>query len=138
MTSQLTLGAWEIVYKPSGSNSVSPYLLVDDAGAAIEFMKTVFDAVDDAAAFVGDDGRVMHAEVRIDDSVVMLGKANDAWPAVLCLVHVYVPDVDATYKRALHAGAESVHEPMKADDEDKRGGVRDRLGTTWWIATKVE
>lgn len=53
-------------------------------------------------------------------------------------VHVYVPDVDATYARALAAGAESVQEPVKKDDPDKRGGVKDLGGTTWWIATKVE
>jgi PhnB protein len=52
-------------------------------------------------------------------------------------VHVYVRDVDATYRRALEAGATSVQEPRKKDDEDKRGGVKDAGGTTWWIATKV-
>jgi uncharacterized glyoxalase superfamily protein PhnB len=53
-------------------------------------------------------------------------------------VHVYVPDVDATFRLALEAGAVSVQVPVKKDDEDKRGGVRDPGGTTWWIATKVE
>lgn len=53
-------------------------------------------------------------------------------------VHVYVQDVDATYQRALEAGAVSVQEPVRKDDEDKRGGVRDEGGTTWWIATRME
>ena len=53
-------------------------------------------------------------------------------------VHVYVKDVDETYKRALEAGAVSVQAPVKKDDEDKRGGVKDAGGTMWWIATKVE
>ena len=53
-------------------------------------------------------------------------------------VHVYVHDVDATYRRALAAGAASVQEPIqRPNDEDKRGGVKDPFGTTWWIATKV-
>jgi uncharacterized glyoxalase superfamily protein PhnB len=52
-------------------------------------------------------------------------------------VHVYVRDVDATYRRALEAGATSVQEPVQKGDPDKRGGVKDAGGTTWWIATKV-
>jgi PhnB protein len=60
------------------------------------------------------------------------------WPPIQAYVHIYVPDVDATYRRALDAGAVSVQEPVKKEDEDKRGGVKDAGGTTWWIATKVE
>ena len=61
-------------------------------------------------------------------------------PQMLVLVTsgVYVKDVDATYRRALDAGAVSIQEPVKKQDEDKRGGVKDGGGTTWWIATKVE
>jgi uncharacterized glyoxalase superfamily protein PhnB len=51
---------------------------------------------------------------------------------------VYVANVDATYKRALAAGATSVQAPAKGDDADKRGGVKDAGGTTWWIATKID
>jgi uncharacterized glyoxalase superfamily protein PhnB len=88
--------------------------------------------------FPDPDGRLMHAEVRLDDTVIMLGDASPPqWPAVPAHVHVYVPDVDAVYKKALAAGATSVQEPVKKQDEDKRGGVQDAGGTTWWIATKV-
>ena len=80
----------------------------------------------------------MHAEVRIGDSVVMIADSAEGWPAVPSHVHVYVPDVAATYRLALDAGAASVQEPLKKEDADKRGGVKDTGGTTWWIATKVE
>jgi uncharacterized glyoxalase superfamily protein PhnB len=80
----------------------------------------------------------MHAEVRINDTVVMLADGGPGWPPIPAYVHVYVPDVDATYRRALEMGATSVQEPVKKDDEDKHGGVKDAGGTTWWIATKVE
>lgn len=125
-------------YKPNNYNSVSPYLLVAGADATIEFLKRVFSAVE-LRRFPDDAGKVMHAEVRIDDTVVMLADppAPDRTP-VPSHVHVYVEDVDATYHRALEAGAVSVQEPVKKQDEDKRGGVRDPGGTTWWIATKVE
>jgi uncharacterized glyoxalase superfamily protein PhnB len=124
-------------FKPDGYNSVSPYLIVDGAGSAIEFLTRVFDAIE-LRRFPGEGGRVMHAEVRLDDTVIMIADCMEGWPAVASHVHIYVPDVDATYQRALEAGAISVQEPVKKDDEDKRGGVKDASGTTWWIGTKVE
>ena len=80
----------------------------------------------------------MHAEVRIGDSVVMIADGNEGWPPIGAHVYLYVPDVDDTYRRALAAGAESVQEPVRKDDEDRRGGVKDPGGTTWWIATREE
>lgn len=80
----------------------------------------------------------MHAEVRIDDTVVMIADGGEGWPPVPSCGHIYVADVDATYKRAPEAGAASVQEPVKKEDEDMRGGVKDAGGATWWIATQVE
>lgn len=125
-------------HKPESYSAVSPYLVVGDAAATIDFLREVFGAVE-LRRFPDDAGRLMHAEVRIDDTVIMLADAAPPeWPAVPSYVHVYVEDVDETYRRALEAGAESVQEPVKKEDEDRRGGVRDAGGTTWWIATKVE
>jgi PhnB protein len=124
-------------FKPDGYNSVSPYLIVKGASAAIDFLCGAFGAVE-IRRFAGDDGKLMHAEVRIDDSVLMLADGADGWPPLPAYVHIYVKDVDASYQQALKAGAESVQEPMKKDDADKRGGVKDASGITWWIATKVE
>lgn len=124
-------------YKPAGHTSVSPYLVVHGAAGTIDFLTRVFDGIE-LARYPSPDGRIMHAEVRIDDTVVML--ADDAppeWSAVPAHVHVYVADVDATYRRALDAGAVSVQAPIKKDDADKRGGVQDPGGTTWWIGTRV-
>jgi uncharacterized glyoxalase superfamily protein PhnB len=68
----------------------------------------------------------------------MIADAAESWPPVPSHVHVYVADVDTTYRRALEAGATSVQEPAKKEDPDRRGGVKDAGGTTWWIGTKVE
>ncbi|MBI5666978.1 MAG: VOC family protein [Chloroflexi bacterium] len=125
------------MYKPGNYNSVSPYLIVNNAARTIDFLKRVFDAVE-LRRFPDANGKIIHAEVRIDDTVVMLADSNENWPSCPANVHVYVSDVDATYNRALEAGAESVQAPVKKEDEDKRGGVKDAGGTTWWIATKVE
>src|SRR5262249_40693025 len=124
-------------YKPNNYNTVSPYLIVDGASATIEFLKRVFGATE-LQRFPDAAGKLMHAEVRIEDTVVMLADGGEGWPPVPSHVHVYVNDVDATYQQALAAGATSVQEPVKKGDPDKRGGVKDAGGTTWWIATKAE
>jgi uncharacterized glyoxalase superfamily protein PhnB len=124
-------------HKPEGYTTVAPYLIVDGAAKTIEFLSRIFGAKE-LRRFAGPDGRLMHAEVRIDDTVVMLADGAAGWPPIPSHVHIYVADVDAIYKRALEAGATSVQAPVKKDDPDKRGGVKDSGGTTWWIATKVE
>ena len=122
--------------KPEGYPSVAPYLIVDDAAATIEFLKAAFDAVE-LRRFDDESGGIRHAEVRIDDSVVMLADQVEGWPSSPAHVHVYVPEVDLSYQRALAAGAAPVQEPEQKGDEDKRGGVKDSGGTTWWIATRI-
>lgn len=124
-------------HKPQGYTSVSPYLIVDGASQTINFLVRVFDAIE-LRRFPDPTGKIMHAEVRIDDTVVMIADSGEGWPPNSSNVHIYVPDVEATYRRALEAGAVSVQEPVKKDDADKRGGVKDAGGTTWWIATQVE
>jgi uncharacterized glyoxalase superfamily protein PhnB len=124
-------------YKPADYTSVSPYLIVSGARESIEFVQRVFGA-QELRRFANGEGRIVHAEVRIDDSVIMIAdEVPPEWPAVPAHVHLYVSDVDAAYRRAIEAGATSVQEPVQKQDEDKRGGVRDAGGTTWWIATRV-
>jgi uncharacterized glyoxalase superfamily protein PhnB len=122
------------LYKPADYPVVSPYLIVTDAAATIGFMVEVLGGAE-LCRFPGENGRIMHAAVRIGDSVVMLADGADAWPPYPGQVHVYVADVDDTYRRALAFGAESLMEPVRKGDPDKRGGVRDAGGTSWWIAT---
>ena len=124
-------------YKPDNYPSVAPYLIVNGASATIDFLTRALGAVE-LRRFPDEDGKLRHAEVRIDDTVIMLADSTDGYPPVPAMVHVYVRDVDATYQRALDAGATSVQVPVKKDDADKRGGVKDAGGTTWWIATQVE
>jgi PhnB protein len=106
-------------------------------GQGHKFLQAVF-AGKVLRAFPDAQGRLMHAEVRVDDTVIMVADAAPEWPPVPAYVHIYVQDVDDTYARAIAHGAASVQVPVKKDDEDKRGGVKDTGGTTWWIATRVE
>ncbi|MCE9567198.1 MAG: VOC family protein [Planctomycetes bacterium] len=124
-------------FKPSGYTTVSPYLIVDGAARTIEFLVRALGAAE-IRRFADDAGTIRHSEVRIGDSVVMISDCAGGWPPIPAHVHVYVEDVDATFQLALAAGASAVQEPVKKGDADKRGGVTDAGGTTWWIATKVE
>jgi uncharacterized glyoxalase superfamily protein PhnB len=111
-------------------------MMADGAQRVIDFMKQTFDA-EELRRYDNADGTIMHAEVRIDDTVLMLADGGGKYPASPVSLHVYVPDVDETYGRALTAGAMSVQEPQQKDDPDRRGGVKDPAGNTWWIATQV-
>lgn len=119
---------------PEGYHSVSPYLLASDVSGLIDFLKATFDATE-VERHHRPDGSIGHAEVRIGDSIVMMGGTPETSPVHL---HVYVADVDETYARALRAGATSVHEPSLQYYGDRMGGITDPLGNTWWIATHVE
>jgi PhnB protein len=123
-------------YKPAGYTSVAPYLIAAGAQQVIDFLKQAFGATE-LRRYDTEDGEIIHAEVRVDDTVIMLGEAGAEWPAVPTHMHVYVPDVHAAYRKCLAAGARPVQEPKQNDgDPDTRGGVMDSAGNTWWIATQ--
>ena len=123
--------------KPAGYNSVSVYVMAEGIGRVVEFLKQTFDATE-LRRYDKPDGSIMHIEVRIDDTVVMLADADGTWPAFPVWLHVYVDDVDQTYRRALAAGGVSIQEPTQREgDPDRRGGVKDPAGNTWWIATQA-
>lgn len=123
-------------FKPEGYSSVAVYVMADGAQRVIDFLKQAFDA-EELRRTDNPDGSIMHAEIRVDDTVVMLADAGGNFPAFPSWLHVYVPDVDTTYRRALDAGGVSVQEPQQQGDPDRRAGVQDPAGNTWWIATQV-
>ena len=121
------------MYKPSGYTSLSPYLIVADIGAALAFIKAAFGA---EPLFIHrrPDGGIGHVELRIDDSILMLGQSDQGASAHL---HVYVPDVDATFAKAKAAGGSVVQEVGEKGDGDRRGGIADPTGTVWWLSTAL-
>ncbi len=123
---------------PEGFHSVTPCLFVPRVARLIEFLKAAFGAVQTHPTMSRPDGTVMHAELRIGDSPLMLGEPRDEYgpmPTSLCL---YVEDCDAAYRRALEAGGTSVMEPADQFYGDRNAGVRDPSGNLWWIATHKE
>lgn len=115
----------------AGFHSLTPYLHVSNAAAQIEFLKRVFGA-EELGRYPAPDGKIMHAEVRIGDSMVEMGEPPE--PKGMA-IHIYVPDVDAAYQRALEAGAASLGEPADHEYGERGAGVRDAEGNFWYLAT---
>jgi uncharacterized glyoxalase superfamily protein PhnB len=122
---------------PDGYHSVTPYLVVKDGDKMLQFLQRGLGA-ELSGRHDLPNGRLMHAEVRIGDSPVMIGEAGDAHPPMPCMLYLYVRDCDAAYERALAAGAQSVREPADQFYGDRSGGVVDPEGNQWWFGTHVE
>lgn len=130
---------------PTGFRNVTPYLFIKNAARAIDYYKNVFGATE-RMRMPGSNGRVMHAELQIGDSIVMLADENpsagikspETVGGASSSLHIYVEDVDATTKKAVQEGARLVR-PVK--DEfygDRSGTIVDPFGHMWSIATHIE
>ena len=114
---------------PEGWHTVTPRITVRRAAELVEFLRRVFDAA-------GEFGRDRPSEVRIGDSILMVSDAGAHEPRTAFL-YVYVRDADATYRRALDAGARSLEAPAETPYGDRRGMVEDAWGNIWQIATRL-
>ncbi len=122
---------------PKGYHTVTPYLVVESAAKLIEFLKNAFDAKE-KEQMTRPDGTIGHAEVKICDSIVMMGDAMGDHKTQPGILYLYVKNTDAFYKRALAAGAISVMEPQDMFWGDRNAGVKDSFGNQWWISTHKE
>lgn len=131
-------------FKPEPYHTITPSIVVHDAAAAIAFYKQAFGA-EELVRMPTDEGKIMHAEIRIGDSVVMLSDEFDfgvSSPKTLkgttASLMIYVPDVDEVIRTAEAAGAKVI---MPAQDMfwgDRFGRVADPFGHDWSIATHIE
>jgi uncharacterized glyoxalase superfamily protein PhnB len=103
----------------------------------IEFLKAAFGAIE-LERIELEQGHVMHAEMKIGDSIFMIGEAMEGYPPTATTLYLYVPDADGTYRLAMDAGGQSVMEPTNQFWGDRSGCVADPSGNKWWIATHVE
>src|SRR5919106_4660500 len=117
--------------------TVTPYLVVPDADAELAFLKAAFGGTE-ASCQRNAANTVMHAEIKIGDSLVMLGQAGGPWKPRPAALYLWVEDVDGTYARALQAGATSESEPEDKPYGHRNAGVIDRNGVTWWIGAPVK
>ncbi len=127
---------------PEGMHTVTPHLVCEGAADAIEFYKKAFNAVE-GGRMPGPGGKIMHAQIMIGDSHIML---VDDYPDMACFgpqhlkgspvtLHLYVPDVDATYQQAIAAGATATMPPADMFWGDRYGQLTDPFGHRWSIAT---
>jgi len=124
-------------FKPTGYNSVSPYFIVDGAQKLIDLLKLIFD-VKELRRYNRTDETVMHAEIQIDDSVIMISDSTEQFSPVPLVMHVYVPNVDETFEKAVKAGCEIVEKPRERDeDPDRRATFKDFAGNMWSIGTQL-
>jgi len=123
---------------PEGNSVVSPYLIAHDVAGIIAFAKETFGATESFPPHMRPDGTIGHAQIKIGDSCIMLGEAQDEFPAMPCMIHVYIEDIDEAYDRALKAGATTVMEPSNQFYGDRSAGVKDKSGNLWWMAKRVE
>lgn len=123
---------------PDGYHTVTPYIIVQGAGQLIDFIKKAFDG-NEAELISMPDGTIGHAEIRLGDSVIMVSDARgEDYKPMPTGIYLYVEDCDATYERALQAGATSLMKPMDRFYGDRSAGVKDQFGNQWWIATHTE
>lgn len=124
-------------FKPRGYNSVSPYFVVKGAQSFIDLLTRVFNAME-LRRYDAPGGLIMHVELRIDDSVIMISDATDKYPPNQHMMHVYVINVDDTFNAAIANGCEIMEKPSeKPGDPDKRGMFKDFAGNIWAVGTQV-
>lgn len=133
-------------FKPEGYTSLTPALVYKDAKKAIAFYKKAFGA-QEQMVLTTPEGKVMHAELKFGDSVIMLGEENPAWPehksaetagAACFSLNFYVQDADASFKQAVAAGAKVAEQPKDAFWGDRYARVVDPFGYSWGILTHVK
>lgn len=135
----------KVKYKPDIYHSVTPYMAIRDARGAIDFYRRAFGA-EQLYALDMPDGKVAHAEIKIGDSVLMLAEENEQWgnrsPQSLggspIFLMIYVPDVDAAFKKAIDAGGTQVKPVENQFYGDRSGTLKDPYGFQWTLATHVE
>jgi uncharacterized glyoxalase superfamily protein PhnB len=117
--------------------TITPYLVVADADAELRFLTAAFNATE-VSCQRNQDNTVMHAELMIGDSLVMLGQAGGPWKPREAALYLWIDNVDATYTAALRAGATSESEPEDKPYGHRNAGVIDPNGVTWWIGAPVK
>jgi uncharacterized glyoxalase superfamily protein PhnB len=123
---------------PDGYHSVTPYLTVRGANKVIDFLKSAFGGKLSHEAIKRPDGSIMHAQVVIGDSRIMVAEESEMAKATTSTLYLYVPDVDNVYRQAVKAGGQTIMEPMDMFYGDRSGGVKDPSGNSWFIATHKE
>jgi PhnB protein len=123
-------------HMPAGFHTVTPYIVVPGIARLLDFLERAFGA-QPREVMKREDGSIAHASVNLGDSIIEMGEAVDK-RAMPMTFHVYIPNVDEVYKRALAAGAKSLSEPVDQFYGERSAGLVDDWGNYWYIATYTE
>jgi len=123
-------------YRPEGMNDVNLYLHPTGAVRLIDFVERAFGA-ETEEKHLDPSGTLVHAKVRIGNSVIGMGEGHEPYPNMPTAIYMYVPDVDAVYARAVAAGGKSLYPPADQPYGDRNGGVQDEWGNHWYISTHI-
>jgi PhnB protein len=124
-------------YKPDNYNSLSPYLIVDNAQKLVDLLTVVFDAKT-LRRFEHENGKIAHIELKLDDTVIMISNSTENYVANKTMLHIYVPDVFKTFDKAIENGCEIIEKPInKQGDPDTRGSFYDFTGNYWAVSTQT-
>jgi uncharacterized glyoxalase superfamily protein PhnB len=127
-----------LVPAPEGYHTVNPWIIPKGAAKLIAFLETVFEAKESEEARVLDtDGLIIHSEVRIGDSVVMIFDSKDDWPPTPAFLQMYVSDAATVLQRAEKAGSEIITELTDAWYGEKLARFRDPWGNLWWVHERI-
>lgn len=116
--------------------TVTPYLVVANADAELKFLTEAFGATEKFSQR-NEKNAVVHAEIQIGDSTIMMGQAGEQFKAKPASLYLWVPNVDEVYRKALSAGATSESAPEDKPYGHRNAGVVDSCGITWWIGSPV-
>lgn len=124
-------------YKPENYNSLSPYLIVENAQKLVDLLTTIFDAKT-LRRFDYENGKISHIELRLDDTILMISDSTESYEANKTMLHIYVPDVFLTFDKAIDNGCEIIEKPInKQGDPDTRGAFYDFAGNYWAVSTQT-
>jgi PhnB protein len=124
-------------YKPDNYNSLSPYLIVDNAQKFVDLLTAIFDAKT-LRRFDRENGKIAHIELLLDDTVIMISDSTESYEANKNMLHIYVPDVFRTFDKAVESGCEIIEKPVnRQGDPDTRGSFYDFAGNYWAINTQI-
>jgi len=124
-------------YKPRNYNSLSPYLIVENAQKLVDLLTTIFDAKT-LRRFDHENGKIAHIELRLDDTILMISDSTESYEANKTMLHIYVPDVFLTFDKAIDNGCEIIEKPInKQGDPDTRGAFYDFAGNYWAVSTQT-
>ena len=125
------------IYKPQNYNSLSPYLIVDNAQKLVDLLKAIFGATE-LRRFDHENGNIAHIELQLDDTILMISNSTETYPSNKTMLHFYVPDVFKTFKLAVDNGCKIIENPInKQGDPDTRGSFYDLAGNYWAVSTQT-